>query len=173
MPIIGVILTTVVIWTLYWFFRMGGLEQMQAKRAQRKDTERLGRARESQRKAPLHAVDDPRDAAMVLMMLMAREGGDPTREHIAAIEKISHSTFGFGHDLGARMTQARFIASRADSFAQAAALFSDLFNKKLMHDEKRQLVDMIEEVANFEGGSDAHAQAIDGLSRRLGLLPAS
>jgi hypothetical protein len=108
---------------------------------------------------------------MVLMVLMAHEGGDPTREHIAAIEKIAQSTFGFGSELAARMTQARFIASRADSFAQGAALFADLFNKKLTRDEKRQLVGMVQEVADFEGGRDTHAGTIDGLSRRLGLLP--
>jgi hypothetical protein len=172
MPIVGLILSSLAFWTLYWFFRMGGLEQLQAKRAQRKDSERIGRARETERIAPLRAVDDPRDAAITLMLLIAREGGDPTREHIAAIEKIARSTFGFDHDLAARMTQARFIASRADSFAQAAALFSDLFKKKLTHDEKHQLVDMVERAASFEQSSETHVRAIDGLSRRLGLIPA-
>jgi|SRR5215471_3876470 len=172
MPIIGLLLSSLALWTCYWFFRMGGLEQIQARRAERKDAERLSRARESERIAPLRAVDDPRDAAIILMLLIAREGGDPTREHIAAIEKIARSTFGFDHDLTARMTQARFIASRADSFAPAAALLSDLFNKKLTHDEKRHLVDMIKEVASFESSGEAHARAIDSLSRRLGLIPA-
>ena len=52
MPIIGLILGSVLIWTLYWLFRLGGLEQIQAGRAQRKDAERLKRARESERIAP-------------------------------------------------------------------------------------------------------------------------
>jgi len=173
MPIIGLVLSSLMFWTCYWFFRMGGLEQIEGRLAQRKDAKRLVRARESERIAPLRAIDDPRDAAMVLMLLIAREGGDPTREHIAAIEKIARSTFGFGQDFAARMTQARFIASRADSFAQAAALFSDLINKKLTHDEKRELVDMIEEVACFEKSSEAHALAVNGLSRRIGLIPAA
>jgi hypothetical protein len=172
MPIIGLVLSSLLLWGCYWFFRMGGLEQIQAGRTRRKDSERLVRARESQRIAPLRAVDDPRDAAMVLMLLIAREGGDPTREHIAAIEKIVRSTFGFDQDLAARMTQARFIASRADSFAEAAALFSDLLNKTLTRDEKRELVDMIEEAASFES-SQAHARAVNSLSRRIGLIPAA
>jgi len=172
MPIIAVILSTLLLWTLYWFFRMGGLQHLQAKTAQKKEVERLARARASEHIAPLCAVEDPRDAAIVLMVLMAREGGDPTREHIATIEKIARSTFGFDHDLAARMTQARFAASRAHSFAQAGALFADLFNKKLTHDEKHELVDMIEEVANFEGGGEARASEIDGLARRIGLAPA-
>jgi hypothetical protein len=70
------------------------------------------------------------------------------------------------------MTQARFIASRADSFAQAAAVFADLFNKKLTVDEKRELVEMVEQVANLDGRSQAHEEALDVLVRRVGLAPA-
>ena len=103
------------------------------------------------------------------MVLMACEGGDPTREHIAEVQKIAGDTFGFAHDLPARLAHARFIASRSDSFAQAAALLADIFNKKLTRDEKQQLVGMIRQVAEFEGGRDTDAAAIDGLSRRLGL----
>jgi hypothetical protein len=169
MPIIGLILSTVVIWAVYWFFRMGGLEHMQAQRAARKDAERVKRARESERIAPIRAIDDPRDAALVLMVLIACEAGDPTREHIAEIEKIAGTTFGFAHDLSTRLAHARFIASRADSFAQAAALLADIFNKKLTRDEKQQLVGMIRQVADFEGARETHAVAIEGLSRRLGL----
>jgi hypothetical protein len=172
MPIIVLVLSTLTLWTLYWFVRMGGIDHFQAKRAQRKEADRLAGARAVERNAPLKAIDDPRDAAVILMLLIAREGGDPTREQIAFIEKIVQATFGFEHDLRARMTQARFIASRADSFAQAAALFADLFNKKLTRDEKRELVEMVEQVANFDGGSAAHVEALEVLARRVGLAPA-
>jgi uncharacterized tellurite resistance protein B-like protein len=172
MPIIAVVLSTLTVWTVYWFVRMGGIEHFRAKQAQRKEADRLARAKEAERNAPLRAIDDPRDAAVILMLLMAREGGDPTREQIAAIEKIVRTTFGFEDDLRARMTQARFIASRADSFAQAAALFADLFNKRLTLDERRQLVEMVEQVANLEGPHEAHVEAVDALARRVGLAAA-
>jgi hypothetical protein len=83
------------------------------------------------------------------------------------------SLWAFEHDLRARMTQARFIASRADSFAHAAAQFADLFNKKLTRDEKRELVEMIEQVADFDGSSEAHVEALEVLARRVGLAPAN
>jgi uncharacterized tellurite resistance protein B-like protein len=172
MPIIVLVLGTLALWTVYWFVRMGGIDHFRSASAQRKEAERLARARASERSAPLRAIDDPREAAMILMVLMAREGGDPTREQIAAIEKTVRATFGFKQDLHERMTQARFIASRADSFAQAAALFADLFNKKLTLDEKRELVVMMEEVANFEGRREAHVEALDVLARRVGVAPA-
>ena len=173
MPVIALILSTLAFWTIFWFVRMGGVDHIQAKRTQRKEAERLANARAVERIAPLRAIDDPRDAAVVLMLLMARETGDPTREQITAIEKIVRATFGFEHDLRARMTQARFIASRADSFAQAATMFADLFNKKLTLDERRQLVEMVEDVAELEGRHEAHAQAVDVLARRVGLVPAN
>jgi uncharacterized tellurite resistance protein B-like protein len=172
MPIVVLVLSTLALWSIYWFVRLGGIDHFRSASAQRKETERLARARESQRSAPLRAIDDPHEAAMILMLLMAREGGDPTREQIAAIERIVRATFGFEQDLRERMTQARFIASRADSFAQAAALFANLFNKKLTLDEKRELVAMVDEVANFDGRREAHVEALDVLARRVGLTAA-
>jgi hypothetical protein len=162
MPIVALILSTLAIWTICWFSRMGGIDHILARRVQRRDADRLNRARASERSAPLRAIDDSR----------ARENGDPTREQVAAIEKLVCATFGFGHELAARMTQARSVARRADSFAQAAAVFADLFNKKLTVDEKCELVAMVEQVANLDGRSQAHEEALDVLVRRVGLAPA-
>ena len=173
MPMIAVILGTFALWTVYWFVRMGGINHIQARRRAREEAERAAAARTAARNAPLRAVDDPRDAAIVLMLLMARENGDPTREHIAEIERIARAAFGFDRDLTEHMTQARFIASRAESFAQAAAVLADLFNKHLTREEKRELVDMLGQAADFEGEGAAHGSMIDALARRVGLLSAS
>src|ERR1051325_1982450 len=119
MPVIALILSTLVFWVIYWFFRMGGLDHIQEARAQRRDAERKRKALESQRSAPLQAIDDPREAAIVLMLLIARGGDAPTREQYAAVEDPARRVFGFERDLAERMTHARFVASRADSFEQA------------------------------------------------------
>jgi hypothetical protein len=173
MPIIGIIFLTLAFWTIYWFIRMGGIDVIQGKRAQRKAAEDAAKAQAAKRAAPLRAIDDPREAATILMLLIAREAGDPTREQIAAIEETIRTAFGFEHDLAERMAQARFIASRADSFAQAAAVFADLFNKRLTAEEKRQLVDMVERIAELDGPSTAHAEAVDVLTRRIGIMSAA
>jgi uncharacterized tellurite resistance protein B-like protein len=172
MPIIAVVVLTLVFWGIYWFVRMGGIDHFQAKSAQRKEEARLAKARESQRVAPLRAVDDPRDAATILLFLVARVSGDPTREQIDTIERLVRSTFGFEHELTERMAQARFIASRADSFEQAAAVFSELLNKRLTVEERRQLIGMVEEVAWVDGPLPAHTEAIQVLERRIALAPA-
>jgi uncharacterized tellurite resistance protein B-like protein len=135
----------------------------------RREAQRL-KSREAQRVAPLRAVDDPRDAATILMLLIARTGHDPTREHIAAIENTVRSVFGFDRDLTERMTQARFIASRADNFEHAAGFFADLLNKRLTADERLHLIDMLGDVARIEGPTEAQTDAIEGMKRRLGLV---
>ncbi len=172
MPIVLLIISTLAFWGIYGFVRMGGLDHMREASARRKEAARLAKARSSERIAPLRAVDDPRDAAIILMLLMARERSDPTREQIAAIEKIAGTAFGFDRDLPERMTQARFIASRADGFGQAAGLFSDLFTRQLTTTEKQQLIDMVERVAAMEGPSPEHAEAVTALSRRIGIATA-
>ncbi len=169
MPILIMILSMLAFWSVFWFVRMGGLEHMREASVRRKEAERLAKARVSERVAPLRAVADPRDAAIILMLLMARAGGDPTREHIAAIERIARTSFGFDRELPERMTQARFIASRAEAFEQAAAIFSDLLRKSLTRDEIWQLLAMIGEVARIDGPSPAHADAMAAFSRRMGL----
>jgi uncharacterized tellurite resistance protein B-like protein len=125
-----------------------------------------------ERTAPLRAIDDPRDAATVLMLLIPR-GRDPTTAQIAAIEKIMRAVLGFDADVIGRLTHARFIAGCAHSFAQAAGLFADLFNKRLTAEERRELVGMVEEVARIDGLSAIQTAEIDVLKRRVGLAPAA
>ena len=172
MPIILLIVSTLAFWALYWFVQMGGIEHFQRRKAVRKEEARRQEARESARTAPLRAVDDPRDAAAILMLLIARANGDPTREQIHAIEEKLRTVFGFEHELPERMTQARFIARQAESFEQAAGVFAKLFKQKLTRDECRHLVDMLEEVANYEAPSENQIEAIAALKPMIGLVPA-
>jgi uncharacterized tellurite resistance protein B-like protein len=173
MPIIALILSTLVFWLLYWFIRMGGLDHLRERSTQRKEEARRQAAREAARLAPLRAIDDPRDAAAILMLLVARADGDPTREQIAAVENILRSIFGFERELTERMTQARFIAKQTDSFEQAAAVFAGLFKQRLTSDERQQLVDMLEEVARHEGPTEIQMQAISAFRPMIGLVPAT
>jgi uncharacterized tellurite resistance protein B-like protein len=171
MPIIVLIASTLIFWLIYWFVRMDGVEHVREYFQQRKDAARRIKARESERTAPLSATEDPREAAIVLMLLITR-GGDPTAGQIAAIEDKMRAVFGFDREVNERLTHARFIASRAQNFAEAAGLFANLFNKQLTADERRELVGMVEEIARIDGGpSAAQAEAIDVLKRKVGLAP--
>ena len=172
MPIILLIVSTLAFWTLYWFVQMGGIEHFRRRKAQRKEEAQRQEARERARVAPLRAVDDPRDAVAILMVLIARANGDPTREQIVAIEGKLRGVFGFERELPERMTQARFIARQADNFEQAAAVFAELFKRQLTADERFHLIEMLEEVARTEAPSEPQIEAIAALKPMLGLVPA-
>jgi hypothetical protein len=172
MPVVAVILLTLAFWGIYWFVRMGGIDHFRAKSAHRKDEARKALARDLERTGPLRAVDDPRDAATVLMLLIPR-GGDPTQPQIAAIEDNLRGVFGFEQELTERLTQARFIATRADGFEHAGKLFSDLLKKRLTAEEKQQLIGMVEDVARLDGPSQTQTVAIATLAQRIGLAPAA
>src|SRR4029453_6301865 len=96
-------------------------------------------------------------------------GSDPTANSIAAIEDKMRAVFGFDRDVNERLTHARFIASRAQGFAEAAGLFADLFNKQLTADERRELVGMVEEIARIDGPSASQTEAVDVLKRKVAL----
>jgi len=157
---------------LYWFIQMGGLDHFQKRAAARKEEARRQESREKARLAPLRAVDDPRDAATILMLLIARANGDPTRERIALIEHKLRTVFGFERELTERMTQARYIAKQTDSFEQASAVFTDMFNKRLTREERQDLVEMLEEVARNELPYEREIEAILAFKPKIGLAPA-
>jgi hypothetical protein len=171
MPIIVLIASTLIFWAIYWFVRMGGIDHLREQSQRRKDEARRAQAREQERTAPLRAIDDPRDAATVLMLLIPR-GSDPTATQIAAIEETMRRVFGFDHDAKDRLTHARFIAGTAQGFADAAGLFADLFNKRLTIEERRELVGMVEDIARIDGPSATQTEAIDVLKRKVGLAAA-
>jgi uncharacterized tellurite resistance protein B-like protein len=173
MPVILLVVSTLVFWSLYWFIRMGGIEHFQQRAKQRKEDARRQEAREKSRLAPLRAVDDPRDAAAILMLLIARHNGDPTRERIALIEDKLRTVFGFQRELTERMTHARFIARQTDSFEQAAGVFAEMFRQRLTADERHQLVEMLEEVARHELPYELQIEAILAFRPKIGLAPAA
>jgi len=172
MPFILLILSTLAFWALYWFVQMGGIEHFRERKKQREDDAKRAAAKETARTAPLRAIDDPRDAAAILMLLIARANGDPTREQIVLIEHKLRTVFGFERELAERMTQARFIARQTDSFEKAAGVFAKLFKAKLTRSECGQLVDMLEEIAVHESPSAVQIEAIAAFKPMIGLAPA-
>jgi uncharacterized tellurite resistance protein B-like protein len=171
MPVVVMIVSTLALWGIYYFVRFGGLDHLRERSAQRKDAARRVQARESERTAPLRAVDDPRDAATVLMLLITR-GGDPTPNQISAIEDTMRRTFGFDHDARDRLTHARFIAGCAQSFEEAAGLLADLLKKQLTVGERRELIGMVEAIAKSDGPSAMQADNIESLKRKMSLTAA-
>jgi hypothetical protein len=146
MPVIALILSTLFFWAIYWFFRMGGLEHIQEARTQRRDAERKRKALESQRSAPIQAVDDPRDAA---------------------IEDSARRVFGFEHDLAERTTMPDLWQAAPKASSRRSVCSATLFRARLTDAERHELVDMVEAVAALDGPSEPQREAIDTLRRRF------
>jgi uncharacterized tellurite resistance protein B-like protein len=172
MPIILIILASLAFWVLFWFIRFGGINYLRQRSDQRKVEALNALVREAKRNAPLRSVDDPRDAAAILMLLIARLDADPTREQIAAIENKLRTVFGFEQELAERMTHARFIARQAESFDQAARVFADLFKRRLTDDERHELVAMLQEISREDGPSESQTEAIAAFGPQIGLAAA-
>ena len=170
MPIILLILGILVFGVAFWFIRMGGFAHFQRQKAQQQEKAAREAVRERLRTAHLRTVGDPREAAAVLMLLLAREQGDPTREQIWLIEDKLRG-LGVTHDLPERMAQARFIAKQTESFQVAARTFAVLFRNRLTDEERRELVDMLEEVARAGGPSASQSEAITVFKPMIGLVP--
>jgi hypothetical protein len=167
MPFVSLVLSTLAIWLIYWFVHLGGLDRIADLLSIRRNSRRRESALAKERVAPITALHDPRDAALVLMLLIAREASAPTREQYAAIEGKARSVFAFDTDLAERMAHARFVAGRADSFAQAGGLLWKLLKSRLTDDECRELIEMVESIAAYDGPSNTQREAIDGLKSRL------
>ena len=171
MPVIVLIASTLTFWVIYWFFQMGGVDHFRELAARRKEEARRAKARELEQIAPLQAVDDPRDAATVLMLLIPR-GGDPTHAQIAAIQDTMRTVFGFDRDVAERLAHARFMAARAENFEQASGLLAHLLKKQLTAAERHELVDIVQKIAQIDGPSDGQTAGIEALKRRIGLVAA-
>jgi hypothetical protein len=165
MPFIGLVLSTLAAWLIYWFVHLGGLDRAADMLSIRRNARRRQQAQVKEHSAPIAAVDDPRDAALILMLLIAGDASAPTREQYVAIEERARVVLGFDKDLSDRMVHARFVAGRADSFEQAAGIFSKLLTARLTDSERHELIEMLEAIALHDGPSEAQRDAIEALKR--------
>ena len=172
MPIIGAIVGAIVTGLFYWLMWGGGLQYLDARiqqsRDRKRDAARRAAAIENQRMAPLRSIADVRDAAAVLMMLVALQRGVPTPEQNAAIEREMREVLGFGAELSGRMAYARFAAEQALSAEDAVDSLAPLFRSRLTADERDELFGMLKRVAEVHGGPlPMQERAIERAERRL------
>lgn len=168
MPIIVAILGTLALWAAFWFVRFGGIDIVRRRRERRQVDALLTLKREAARDAPMRAVDDPRNAAAILMLLLVvRPGTDPAESQIAAIKDKLRGIIHDDHDLAECMAQAQALAQQAHSFDQAARVFADLFHRHLTMDERRELAGMLDDIAAL--GGPAQAEAVETFRPLVGL----
>jgi hypothetical protein len=156
MPVIMAILGAIFLGLFYWLMWGQGIEYIEhrwtAARKRRSDTETRAKALESQQMAPLRAIDDARDAAVMLMILMGRIRGILTPEQQSAIEEAMRRVLDLEGEVTARFLYAQYAAEQVKDFDKALEGLSPLLREKLGRSERADLFGMLETVAKVHGG---------------------
>jgi hypothetical protein len=172
MPVVGAVLGAILTGLFYWLMWGGGLQyidaRLQQSRERKRDQERRAAAIKNQRMAPLRSIVDARDAAVLMMVLVARERGVPTPEQLAAIEREMREVLGCGPELEGRLAYAKFAAEQVLSAEDAVDALTPLFRGKLTAQEREELFGMLKRVAEIHGGPIVpQERVIERAERRL------
>jgi hypothetical protein len=119
--------------------------------------------------SPLTAVDDPRAAAVVMMMAIVQEEGPLDEVSEAAIRREVVGTIGES-DPTELMIFSKWAASHTVDANDVSFAFRKLWTDSLKLEQKDELVEMVSRAASAKGAPSAIQLAkIDKLSVRLGL----
>jgi hypothetical protein len=156
MPVIAAIAGAVATGFFYWLIWGRGLDYLELRWREGRDRKRDVESREaailSQRTAPLRSITEARDAAAVLMCLVAGQRGVPTPEQRAEIALHMAETLQFGSEVPHRLSFALFAAQNASAADDAIDALAPLLRDRLDRAECNELLDMLSRVAEVHGG---------------------
>lgn len=175
MPVVLAILGALMSGLFMWVVWGNGMEVINhwldsrgEKRKADKDAKAIAEARERATRAPLRVIDDPREAAMVLLTSLAMQRGEITAEQNVALSRIATERLGLGGKAEHHTTRAAFAARQARDANAVVADLTPLFHTRLNPEEMDDLFAMIEEIAALHGGpTEAQEAMIDRLRLRL------
>jgi hypothetical protein len=170
MPVIGAIVGAIMTGFMYWLFWGRGLEYIDHRLSNAANAKRSRQQRalaeERRRTAPLRDVSDPRDAAAILMFLVAGQRGVPTPEQVAVITGEMTGLLALGDEIPERLALARFSAETAGSFDHAFEALGPLLRDRLTPAERAELVAMLRKVADVHGGPTPDQERAVGYADR-------
>lgn len=152
MHIVGVLLTGIISGLTYWFVWGNGMEHVDFMLGRQRNAKRRALAVDQAKRAPLKAIQEPRDAATILMVLVASRRGEMTGEQEALILGEMASTLEYVDDVAASLAIARHAAANAPTPEVAVGELRDLLRKNLGRSEFNQLFLMLRKVASLHGG---------------------
>jgi uncharacterized tellurite resistance protein B-like protein len=120
-------------------------------------------------KTPLELVDDPREGAVAMMVMLAESDGVITERERTAVMNGTITTFGATAAQAEQLfAQGRFLARDVKLAEAGFRRLQPLIAKRLGAAERRQLIDILTAVANAEGQPGLVEQdAIDKLALAL------
>ena len=103
-------------------------------------------------KAGSDLVSDPREAAIILMLEIARAGGEVSREQKDVIEELLIENFDFtAEDAEEVMTQAAWVSSPEAGTDKLIRRMVKIVQANVSHEELVELDSMLERVSEAEG----------------------
>lgn len=177
MPVIAAILGAIASGVFLWVVWGNGmqvihawLDQRGAKTKAQKDAKAIADARDRAARAPLRAIEDVREAALVLLCKLATARGEMTAEQRAAIRELAEGRLGFTGKLENQLALAEFAAKSVAEPTQVVADLTPLLHVRLTAEEKDDLVQMLDSIAAIHGGpTGKQEEMIERLHKRLGL----
>ncbi len=175
MPVILAILGALMSGLFMWVVWGNGMEvinhwldQRAEKSRAEKDSRAIADAREKAARAPLRAIEDPREAVMVLLSKLAMLRGEITAEQNVALSAIATDRLGLPGKPEHHTTLAAFAAKAATSADSVVADLTPLFHVKLSDEELDDLFAMLAEIAALHGGpTEAQEQMIGRVRSRM------
>ncbi|MDQ0468413.1 hypothetical protein [Labrys wisconsinensis] len=159
MPIIITLITGLLGWGLYWFFRLDGLDWLRAHFDAKRRDKRLRLSQEARERAAANTLVDARDAALALMIKFGSIGGSLLPAAETVIDEAARDVFGYGPNFAEKRVFAGFVARNTPSFGVLFREVAPLLDKALAPEERAQLVTLLERVAAAAGGVTPEREA--------------
>jgi hypothetical protein len=168
MPVIIALVSGLIGWGLYWFFRLGGLEQLRNHLSERRREQRRLLSLESRQRAAANTLTEPRDAALALMIKFGSIGGSLLPAAKTVIDEAALKVFDFGTALTEKRIFAGFVAHNTPTFTGLFREVAPLLDKTLSSEERAQLIGLLESVGVAAGGMTPEREAaIEEVRNRL------
>lgn len=160
------IVTAILSGVTYWFVWGNGMEQLDHVLGRKRNAKRRAIAIDEAQRAPLKAIEEPRDAATVLMVLVATRRGEMTGEQEALILEEMRTTLEYEGDVAGRLAVARHAATCAPSPHVVVTVLRDVLRKHLARAEFNQLSMMLRKIAALHGGPTEEQEKLIAYAER-------
>ena len=177
MPVIIALLGAIMSGLFMWMVWGNGMEVVNHwldKRAdqskQARDAKAIAEARDRAARAPLRAIEDVREAALVLLCILTRARGEMTEEQRVLIAGLVRDRLMLEGKAENHISLAEFAVKNAPSLDSAVHDVTPLLFARLDDTQKSDLMAMLNEVASLHGGAtDKQSEIIERLTSRLGV----
>jgi uncharacterized tellurite resistance protein B-like protein len=179
MHIIGALIGAIFTGLMWWVIFGNGKDAINLWLDSRNEKDRTAktasdamRAREQEKRAPLRSLVDPREAATAVLVALAEARGAMTDEQRHEIRAQMRTVLGYDDALDHHLAVAHHASRAAGSPTTVIDETAPLFEANLNESERAELLSMVEAVVALHGGpTDAQADLIDKLRKRIGLAP--